>query len=159
MIFWAPTEDGGHVPLRVRAVQQEALITSPHQRHRVRLAVDAATDRATMAAARGGSRTADRIGGVGRDVPVRLLELSAGGCLLGSPYRITEGAVGWLTVNGQHTQHDEIVRVCRCEHRPGQFWPWISAVEFLTLDPPSAASLRRNVALFTTSDEEANDRI
>jgi hypothetical protein len=159
MILWAPVDDGDHVPLQVRAVQRQALLTSPHARHRVRFAVDAA-DPVPVATTRGASRTSDtaRIGGIARDVPVRLLELSVGGCLLESPVRIAEGTVGWLSVNGQHTEHDEIVRVCRSESRPGRFWPWVAAVEFLTLEPPSAASLRRSVALFTTSGVETHER-
>jgi hypothetical protein len=161
MILWAPAEDGGEVPLRVRAVRRQAVLGSTLMRHRVRLDVDAiaSTDRsvgATQPAS--GALDTGRIGGIVREVPIRLLDIGAGGCSIESPVRIAEGAVGWLSVKSQDTHHDEVVRVCRSDWRTERFWQWISGVEFLTLEPPSAASLRRNVALFTKSGEEANDR-
>jgi hypothetical protein len=159
MILWAPAADGGELPLRVRAVQRQAVLTSAHLRHRVRFDVDAIgmTDPGAARPAPGASHTR-RIGGIVREVPIRLLDIGAGGCLIGSPVRIAEGAVGWLSVNGQNARYDEVVRVCRSEWRTERFWRWIAGVEFLTLEPPSAGSLRRNVALFTKPCVEAHER-
>ena len=116
------------------------------------------TVRSGLAQPASGALDTGRIGGIVREVPIRLLDIGAGGCSIESPVRIAEGAVGWLSVKSQDTQYDEVVRVCRSDWRTERFWRWISGVEFLTLEPPSAASLRRNVALFTKSGVEANDR-
>ena len=93
-----------------------------------------------------------------REVPVKLVDLSAAGCLVESPVRITEGAVGWLSVNSERTRHHEIVRVCRSDSRIERFWPCMAGIEFLTLEAPPSAALRRNVALFTTAGQATNDR-
>jgi hypothetical protein len=162
MIFWAPAEDGGEVPLRVRAVRRQAVPTSASLRHRVRLDVDAvaAPDNAALPVARPAGRAAGSrpIGGLVREVPIRILDISPGGCLIESPVRVAEGAVGWLSVNGHDAQHREVVRVCRSDWRTDRFWRWTSGVEFLTLEAPSATALRRNVALFTKAGMNADDR-
>ena len=162
MIWWGPTGQGGEAPLRVRAVQRQAVVTSASLRHRVRLHVDAvaAPDAAAVRAARPAAETADTgpIGGLVREVPIRILDISAGGCLIESPVRVAEGAVGWLSVNGHDAQHHEVVRVCRSDWRTDRFWRWTSGVEFLTLEAPSATALRRNVALFTKAGMNAHDR-
>jgi hypothetical protein len=159
MILWAPAAAGGELPLRVRAVRRQAVVTSAQLRHRVRFDVDAIEwpDRERPAEGRPASNVSatERIGGIVREVPFRLLDISAGGCLIKTPVKITEGAVGWLSVNGPDAQHHEIVRVSRSDWRAEQFWPWIAGVEFLTLELPSAASLRRNLALFTKPCVEA----
>ena len=152
MILWAPAADGGEVPLRVRAVRRQAVLGSTLLRHRVRFDVDTAAVGASQPAS--GALDTGRIGGIVREVPIRLLDIGAGGCSIESPVRIAEGAVGWLSMKSQNTQYDEVVRVCRSDWRTERFWQWISGVEFLTLEPPSAASLRRNVALFTKSGVE-----
>lgn len=156
MILWAPAEDGGKVPLRVRAVSRQTVVTST-LRHRVRFDVDAIGTGSIGARPASGVSAARRLGAIVREVPIRLLEISEGGGLIESPVRFAEGTVGWLSVSGPDAQHHEIVRVCRSDERPERFWRWVAAVEFLTLEPVSAASLRRNMALFTTS-VEANER-
>jgi len=158
MVLWAPAEDGGEVSVRVRAVQRQADLAAASLRHRVRFDVDAITapvdeaDRATPPATASAS---GRIGSVMRELPVKLVDLSASGCLVESPVRITEGAVGWLSVNSQHTQHHEIVRVCRSDWRTERFWPCMAGIEFLTLEATRSDALRRNVALFTNPGVEA----
>jgi hypothetical protein len=161
MVLWAPAENGGEVPVRVRAVQRQADFASASLRHRVKFDVDAiaapfaeanrAPHPATASASRG-------MGSIMREVPVKLVDLSAAGCLVESPVRITEGAVGWLSVNSERTRHHEIVRVCRSDWRIERFWPCIAGIEFLTLEAPRSAALRRNVALFTTAGQATNDR-
>ena len=160
MILWAPAEDGGRVRLRVRAVRRQAVLGSALVRQRVRFDVDAiaSTNRAVGATQRAsGGLDPVRIGGIVREVPIRLLDIGAGGCSIESPVRIAEGVVGWLSVKSQDARYDEVVRVCRSDWRTERFWQWMSGIEFLTLELPSAASLRRNVALFTKSGVEAND--
>jgi hypothetical protein len=160
MVLWAPAEDGGEVPVRVRAVQRQADMASASLRHRVKFDVDAIAasldepDRATRPA----TAASRQVGSIMREVPVKLVDLSGAGCLVESPVRITEGAVGWLSVNSRHGQHHEIVRVCRSDWRIERFWPCTAGIEFLTLEAPPSASLRRNVALFTTTDQESHDR-
>ena len=161
MVLWAPAEDGGEVPVRIRAVQRQADLASASVRHRVKFDIDAIAapldqpDRATRPATGSAS---PRIGSVMREVPIRLVDLSATGCLVESPVRIAEGVVGWLSVNSQHTQHHEIVRVCWSDWRIERFWPCIAGFEFLTLEAPTAAALRRHVTLFTTATQDNHDR-
>jgi hypothetical protein len=157
MILWAPAEDGGEVTLRVRAVSRQTVVEST-LRHRVRFEVDAIGTGSIGARPASGVSAARRLGAIVREVPIRLLEISEGGGLIESPVRLAEGTVGWLSVSGQDAPHQEIVRVCRSDERPERFWRWVSGVEFLTLEPAPAASLRRNMALFTTSGVEANER-
>jgi hypothetical protein len=154
MILWAPAEEGGQVPLRVRAVHRQAVVTSARLRHRVTFDVDE-IERLARARPASDASVTQRIGGIVREVPIRLLEIGAGGCLIESPVGFSEGAVGWLSVNGDDAQHREIVRVSRSDRQTGRLWPWISGIEFLTLDLPSAESLRRNVGRFTTPGGEA----
>ena len=161
IVLWAPADDGGDVPVQIRAVHRQADLASASLRHRVRFDVDAiaapldAADRTTRPA----SVSVDpRIGSIVREVPIKLVDLSTTGCLVESPVRITEGVVGWLSVNSQHMQHHEIVRVCRSDWRIVRFWPCMAGLEFLTLEAPTSAALRRNVALFTTSDQESHER-
>ena len=161
MVLWAPADDGGEVPVRIRAVERQADLASASLRHRVRFDVDAIAapfDEADRAARPATASSDSRIGSIVREVPVKLVDLSAAGCLVESPVRITEGVVGWLSVNSQHTQHHEIVRVCRSDWRIVRFWPCMAGLEFLTLEAPTSAALRRNVALFTTTDQESHDR-
>jgi hypothetical protein len=162
MILWAPADDGGEVPLRVRAVQRHADLASASARHRVTFDVDAIAaprdepdDRSARPATVSGSR---RAGSVVCEVPVKVVDLSAAGCLVESPVRIAEGVVGWLSVNSQHTQHHEIVRVCRSDWRIDRFWPCMAGIEFLTLEAPAPAALRRNVTLFTSTAQETHER-
>jgi hypothetical protein len=161
MVLWAPAEDGREVPVRVRAVHRQADLASASLRHRVKFDVDAIAtpldeaDRATRPAT---APASPRVGSVVRELPIKLVDLSAAGCLVESPVRITEGAVGWLSVNGEHAQHHEVVRVCRSDWRIERFWPCLAGLEFLTLEAPPSAALRRNVALFTTAGHENHDR-
>jgi hypothetical protein len=91
MTLWAPAEGGGEVPLRVRAVQRQAVLRSTLLRHRVRFDVDA--DRAVGAAQlASGALDTGRIGGIVREVPIRLLDIGAGGCSI-ELIQIVEGAM------------------------------------------------------------------
>jgi len=152
MILWAPAEDGGEVALRVRAVKRHADLASASLRHRVKFDVDTVAPRPVTAP---GSR---RIGSIVREVPFKLVDLSAAGCLIQIPVRIAAGAVAWLSVNSEHSQHHEIVRVCRSDWRTERFWPCLAGIEFLTLEAPPPEALRRNVNLFITTGMDPNER-
>jgi hypothetical protein len=91
-------------------------------------------------------------------VPFKLVDLSGTGCLIESPVRIAAGAVAWLSVNSEHSQHHEIVRVCRSDWRTERFWPCLAGIEFLTLEAPPPEALRRNVTLFITTALDPNER-
>jgi hypothetical protein len=160
MVWWAPAEDGGEVPVHIRAVQRQTDLASASLRDRVTFAVDAIA--APLDAARAtrpaSAPAGPRIASIMRELPVKLIDLGTGGCLVESPVRITEGAVGWLSVISQYAEHHEIVRVCRSDWRIERFWPCLAGIEFLTLEAPRATALRRSVALFTTSGQDTNDR-
>ena len=89
-----------------------------------------------------------------RQVPLRLLDVSVSGCLFESPASISDGSVGALDVaiDGQHCR--ETVRICRTVRMRGRVWPWITGAQFLTLAPPSPASLRRVAAALSVEDRD-----
>ena len=92
---------------------------------------------------------APMIAAISRRVPVRLIEVSASGCLFYAPTPLDEGSVGFIEVRTPGRHRTEAVRVLRTE-RAGGDWPFRMAVEFLTLAPLSPDSLRGVAAVVAT---------
>jgi hypothetical protein len=82
------------------------------------------------------------VGALVRRVPVRLVDVSASGCLFDSPARVEDGTVGFLDVANHTQRHSEAVRTRRTSRTEGLVWPYRTAAQFLTLGPASPASLR-----------------
>lgn len=90
------------------------------------------------------------LGVLARDLSVRLLEISRGGCLLESSHYVPVGTLGALSVVVDGTEYDDEVRVVRCQLVPGAGNTHRVGVEFLTLHLPGDRSLRRYAAGLTT---------
>jgi hypothetical protein len=85
----------------------------------------------------------DLVGVLGRDVPVRLLNISGSGCLVESSARIEEGATGSLLVNLNGETYRDEVRVARCLQIQGAGATCQLGIAFLWMAPPTGRSLRR----------------
>jgi PilZ domain len=77
-----------------------------------------------------------------RTKPIRIYDVSAGGCLLESREPLPVGTVGLLTMNFDGRLRQEWIRVCRVQADESRRGPCLVSVEFLPLEPASAASLR-----------------
>jgi len=87
------------------------------------------------------------VAAVSRRMPVRLVEVSASGCLWDAPAPLEEGRVGYVEVRTAYHYHSEAVRIVRTFRPAGSQWPYRMAVEFLTLAPLSPESLRGVAAI------------
>ena len=91
-------------------------------------------------------RSDDMVAVLGRDVTVRLLNVSNSGCLLQSDTRMAEGTVGTLRLSFEGAEYADDVRIMRCQ-APAAGDNWFKlGVEFLWTSHPGERSLRRLVA-------------
>jgi hypothetical protein len=72
-------------------------------------------------------------GVVVRRVAVRVVDLSASGCLLESSVRLSEGAVGTLHLTVDGRRYQETLRVSRLAATAGRSRPYRVGAQFLTL--------------------------
>jgi hypothetical protein len=86
------------------------------------------------------------IGVLGRDLTVRLLEISRAGCLLESSRPVPVGTVGALAVDVDGTEYVDQVRVTRCQPLAGAGNTHRVGAEFLVVYMPGDKSLRRYAA-------------
>src|SRR6185436_13883243 len=96
------------------------------------------------------------IAAISRRVPVRLVEVSASGCLCDAPTPLDEGSVGFIDVRTPGQHRTEAVRILRTQRAGGSSWPYRMAVEFLTLAPLSTESLRGIAAVIATGVPSAH---
>ena len=96
----------------------------------------------------GAARGRPVIGSIVRRVPVRLLEVSVSGGLWEAPVPFDAGTVGFLETQSADGRHSDAVRIRSSSRLAGMVWQHRAAVEFLTLGPPSPASLRGVATLF-----------
>jgi hypothetical protein len=87
-----------------------------------------------------------RLGILARDISVRLLEISRGGCLLESSSSVPAGTLGALSVEVDGTVYVDQVRVVRCQLLAGAGNTHRVGAEFLSLHLPAENSLRRYAA-------------
>jgi hypothetical protein len=90
-----------------------------------------------------------RLGILARDISVRLLEISRGGCLLESTASVPAGTLGALSVEVDGTVYIDQVRVVRCQLLAGAGNTHRVGAEFLSLHLPAEHSLRRYAASLT----------
>jgi hypothetical protein len=86
------------------------------------------------------------LGVLARDMSVRLLEISRGGCLLESSCSVPVGTLGALSVDVDGTEYVDQVRVVRCQLIAGAGNTHRVGAEFLSLHLPGDRSLRRYAA-------------
>lgn len=87
---------------------------------------------------------------LGREVTVRLLDISASGCLLESRSRLPLGTTGSLVVTVDASDYADDVRVIRCRELDGSNGGYRIGAEFLWTTTPGERSLRRIVNRFPT---------
>lgn len=88
----------------------------------------------------------DLVAVLGRDVTVRLLNVSNSGCLLQSELRLAEGTVGTLRLTFEGADYADDVRIMRCQAPAAGDNFFKLGVQFLWTSHPGERSLRRLVA-------------
>jgi hypothetical protein len=96
-------------------------------------------------------RGAPLIAVLGRDVTVRLLQISRSGCLLESADVLPIGVVAALSVEIEGRRYSDEVRVLRSQRVAGGGERHMVGVEFLWLRLPGKESLRSYAAALSTS--------
>ena len=80
---------------------------------------------------------------LGRDVPVRVVDISVTGCRLESNRRFDTGTTAALTVTVDAVKYSDDIRVMRCHRLDGASGLYDVGVEFLWTTVPREESLRR----------------
>jgi hypothetical protein len=96
-------------------------------------------------------RASDLVAVLGREVTIRLLDISASGCLLESSSRLALGATGSLAVTFEGEEYTDNVRIIRCRDFEGSSGAYQIGAEFLWTDAPAERSLRRVVTRLQAS--------
>ena len=88
----------------------------------------------------------DVVAVLGRDVAVRLMDISNSGCMIQSETRLAEGTTGTLRLTYGGAEYVDDVRIVRCQApNPGDNWFKLGA-QFLWTTNPGERSLRRVIA-------------
>ena len=88
----------------------------------------------------------DMVAVLGRDVAVRLIDISNSGCLIQSETRLAEGTTGTLRLTFDGVDYVDDVRIVRCQApNVGDSWFRLGA-QFLWTTHPGERSLRRVLA-------------
>lgn len=87
-------------------------------------------------------RADDLVAVLGREVAVRLLEISAAGCLLECNSRLDVGRHGSLRVKYQDAEFTDDVRIMRCTEVSGSSALYHAGAEFVWTAAPRTGSLR-----------------
>ena len=90
-------------------------------------------------------RADDLVAVLGRDVTVRLVNVSASGALVVSNRRLQDGTTGSLRVVYDGVEYTDDVRVVRCRQVEGSS-DYYLGVEFLWTTTPGQHSMRRVIA-------------
>lgn len=85
----------------------------------------------------------DLVAVLGREVPVRVVDISTSGCLLESESRLDAGVMGTLRVSYDGQQYVDDVRVMRCNTCEGASGLYQMGAAFLWTTRPDHKSLRR----------------
>jgi hypothetical protein len=96
-----------------------------------------------LAAFKVGDATAHRFGVLGKDVPVRLSDISATGCSFELNCRLEAGWIGRVHVSFLGEEYSDLVRITRCDRSTGALYR--AGAEFFLMPPPGPKALRRVV--------------
>ena len=91
-------------------------------------------------------RANDLVAVLGREVPVRLVDISNSGCLLETCSRLDKGTTGCLRVVFEGLEYSDDVRIMRCRANEGSSSFYYLGAEFLWTSSPGERSLRRILA-------------
>jgi hypothetical protein len=95
--------------------------------------------------------TALRLGALVRRLPIRVVDISAVGCLLESALPVDAGTVALLALQIGGRRYVDAIRITRSVRLSGGIWTYRFGAEMLALTPPSVHTLRR-VALLEGAD-------
>jgi PilZ domain-containing protein len=87
-----------------------------------------------------------RIGVILRDIPVRVIDASANGCLIECREPLPEGAVGLLEISGEDGPTVEPLRIRRSTEIAGGATRFRAGAQFLPLGAPGPRSVRNQLA-------------
>ena len=90
----------------------------------------------------------DVVAVLGREINVRLVDISVSGCLLESTSRLEKGTTGTLRVVYDGLEYGDDVRIMRCRASEGSGAVYYLGAEFIWTTNPSERSLRRIVSSF-----------
>jgi hypothetical protein len=90
----------------------------------------------------------DLVAVLGREISVRLVNISVSGCLLESPNRLEKGTTGSLRVFYEGFEYGDDVRIIRCRTSEGSGAVYYIGAEFIWTTSPHERSLRRIVPSF-----------
>jgi hypothetical protein len=93
----------------------------------------------------------DLVAVLGREVSVRLVDISTSGCLLASDSRLETGTIGVLRVSIDDTDFADDVRVMRCQACEGSSALYHIGAQFLWTTSPDERSLRRAITRLQTA--------
>jgi hypothetical protein len=93
----------------------------------------------------------DLVAVLGREINVRLIDISVSGCLLESGNRIERGTTGSLRIVFDGQEYVDDVRVMRCRPSEGSGNLYFLGAEFLWTTSPHERSLRRVLATLQAS--------
>ena len=93
----------------------------------------------------------DLVAVLGREVPVRLVDISPSGCLLESASRLEEGTTGVVRVEYEGGHYMDEIRIMRCRACEGSSALYHMGAEFLWTSNPRETSLRRVLAKLQAS--------
>jgi hypothetical protein len=82
------------------------------------------------------------LGSLAKEITVRVLNCSGGGCLLEATAPIPVGAVAKLRIAFGGREFDDTVRVVRCQELAGAGSIYHVGTQFLSTTPPYAGTLR-----------------
>jgi hypothetical protein len=88
----------------------------------------------------------DLVAVLGREVSVRVVDISGSGCLLESGCRLENGTTGSLRVLVDGVEFADDIRVMRCRPSEGSSSLYFLGAEFLWTTSPHERSLRRILA-------------
>jgi hypothetical protein len=88
---------------------------------------------------------------LGRDVPVRVIDVSSSGCLLQSEVHLVAGTTGSLRVSFDGVEYLDDVRVMRCQAQANGNGFFRVGAEFLWTRQPDERSVRRLIATLQPS--------
>lgn len=97
----------------------------------------------------------DVVAVLGREISVRLVDISVSGCLLESANRIEKGTTGSLRVMFEGQEYFDDIRVMRCRPSEGSSSLYFLGVEFLWTTSPHERSLRRVLTTLQASAVKA----
>ena len=87
-------------------------------------------------------RSNDLVAVLGREIPVRLVNLSGSGCLVATTSSLHEGATASVRLNFGGVEYTDDVRVVRCTRIEGSS-EYHLGMEFLWTTAPGVRSMRR----------------